>query len=298
MAVAASGLFGVGCVDQSRPAPEAGGRQTTPIPVCAKPIAPPRRNRGEAAKLIIRDLEPEEWLEIMAPGYDPGEGMKQKATDCTGHYLFANETLRYGVNLETWPRVIDADDLDISSGPKGIKLIRLRLLAFENGDVGGPVALVRAVNDRAEVFGVGSYRGPSDAKLVPARLGDETIMVAEAKRCPDVHNCRKVADFYLVRRGRLVNAASVDIERVARVPSTAERGLYAEYKLNTDVSYSKEGIQLHEQVRVRIIPYDKEPDRDSNRTLRTVEFSRILRVERDTLFSSNESLWERVVGTD
>jgi hypothetical protein len=39
-------------------------------------------------------------------------------------------------------------------------------------------------------------------------------------------------------------------------------------------------------------------DRDSDRDLRKVEFSRFLRVERDTLFSSNDPLWERVVGQD
>ena len=96
----------------------------------------------------------------------------------------------------------------------------------------------------------------------------------------------------------LVNAATVDLERVLRVPSVSERGLYAEYKLTTDVSFSEDGVQLLEQVKVRIIPYEKQGDRDSDRELRTVEFARLLRVERDTLFSTNESLWERVVGQD
>lgn len=300
-ALAAAGLFGasaVGCVDQNRPVYEAPARQTIPIPVCAKPLAPPRRGRGDAAKVIVRDLEPEQWLEVMMPDYEASAGLEPRAADCTGHYVFANETLRYGVSLDGWPRLIDPDELDIRSGPKGVKILRLRALDFENGDQGGPIALVRAVDDRAEVFGIGSYRGPANAKLTPVRMGNETLVVAEAKRCPDVTNCRKVADFFLLRRGRLLNAATIDLERVVRVPSVSERGLYAEYKMTTDVSYSPDGIQLHEQVRVKIIPYEKEPDRDSNRELRTVEFSRLLRVERDTLFSTNESLWERVVGQD
>lgn len=297
-AVSVVGATMTGCVDNTRVVPEAPARQTIPIPVCAKPLAPPRRARGEAAKVIIRDLEPEEWLEVMVPDYQPKDGLEHRATDCTGHFVFANETLRHGVSLDSWPRVIEPDELDIRSGPKGVKALRLRALQFENGDQGGPIALVRAVDDRAEVFGVGSYRGPSNAKLTPVRMGNETLLVAEAKRCPDVTNCRKVADFFLLRRGRLINAASVDLERVVRVPSVLERGLFAEYKLVTDVSYSPDGIQLHEQVRVKIIPYEKEPDRDSDRALRTVEFSRLLRVERDTLFSTNESLWERVVGQD
>ncbi len=287
-----------GCVDQNRPVYEAPARQTIPIPVCAKPLAPPPRGRGDSNKAVVRDLDPEEWLEVMVPDFDMKKGLEHRATDCTGHFVFANETLRYGVSLVEWPRTIDPDELDIRSGPKGLKVLRLRALQFENADQGGPIALVRAIDDRAEIFGVGSYRGPQNAKLTPVRMGNETLVVAEAKRCPDVTNCRKVADFFLLRKGRLINAASVDLERVVRVPSVLERGLYAEYKMVTDVSYSPDGIQLHEQVRVKIIPYEKEPERDSDRTLRTVEFSRLLRVERDTLFSTNESLWERVVGQD
>lgn len=81
------------------------------------------------------------------------------------------------------------------------------------------------------------------------------------------------------------------------MPSVTERGLYAKYVLRTDVTYKPAGIQLLEQVEVKIIHYD-EGARDSDRALRKVEFSRFLRVERDTLFSSNDPLWERVVGQD
>jgi hypothetical protein len=294
---AALSCTSLGCVNQERPIYEAPARQTIPVSVCTEGIAPPRRKKDDDS-IIVRDLDPEQWLEIMVPSYDPSKGMEPRATDCTGNYVFANESLRRGISKPGWPRLVDPDELDVRSGPKGVKAIRLRMLAFENGDYGGPVAMVRAVNDSAEVFGIGSYRGPIDAKLTPVRMGNEYLLVAEARRCPDTYNCRKTADFYLARRGRLINAATVDIERVQRVPSVGERGLYAEYRLNTDISYSSDGIQLLEQVNVRIIPYEKQGDRDSDRALRKVEFARMLRVDRDTLFSTNESLWERVVGQD
>lgn len=298
LATGSIGFAASGCVDSQRPVYEAPARQTTPIPVCAKPLAPPARARGDEAKTIVRDLDPEQWVEVMVPKYEPQAGLDASAVDCTGHYLFANETLRHGASTPGWPRQVDPDELDIRSGPKGLKAVRVRALSFENGDVGGPIALVRAVDDRAEVFGIGSYRGPEDAQITPVRLGNETLVVAEARRCPDEYNCRKVADFFLLRRGRLINAATIDLERVVRVPSVSEKGLYAEYRLNTDLEYTPEGVQLHEQVRVSIIPYEEQGNRDSDRLLRTVEFKRLLRVERDTLFSSNESLWERVVGQD
>ena len=183
------------------------------------------------------------------------------------------------------------------AGPNGMKVLWLRVLKFENGDEGGPIALVRAIDDRAEVYGIGSYRGPTKSQLNPIRLGNENIVVAEAKICPDPDDCRKRAQFYLNRRGRLIDSATIDLERVAIVPSVTERGLYAKYTLKTDVTYKPNGIQLLEQVQVKIIHY-VQGDRDSDRDLRKVEFSRFLRVERDVLFSSNDPLWERVVGQD
>ena len=81
------------------------------------------------------------------------------------------------------------------------------------------------------------------------------------------------------------------------MPSATQRGLYAQYHLSTDVTYQKDGILLLERVSVRIAKTEV-PDLDSDRELRAVEFSRFLKIERDTMFSSNEPLWERVVGRD
>ncbi len=232
------------------------------------------------------------------PGIDLPKGINPTDMDCTGHYLFANETLRYGISTRGWPRVFDPDAIVTRGGAQGVRILWLPALTFENGDVGGPLAMVRGIDDRAEVYGIGSYRGPKDADFLPVRMGNETIIVAESKRCPAPSNCRKLANFFLLRRGRLLNAAEVDVERVARVPSVTERGLYAEYRMRTDVSYKPDGVHLLEQVRVKIVPYEDAGDRDSDRLLRKVEFARTLKVERDTLFATNESVWERVVGQD
>ncbi len=290
-------LANAACVDHNAANPEVPTRKTLPVSVCTTPLAPPQRKAGDD-RVIVHNLDPEQWLQIMVPQYEQGHGLPPVAVDCTGHYVFANETLRYGVSDRSWPRVVDPNDIDARSGPKGLTAVRLRAVKFQNDDVGGPIALVRAVDDRAEVYGIGSFRGPADAKIEPVRMGNEMLVVAQYKRCPDITNCRRIADFYLARRGRLLNVATADIERVLRVPSLTERGLFAEYRLTTDVSYTNGGVQLLEQVKVRIIPYPNEPERDSDRVLRTVEFARMLKVERDAMFSTNEALWERVVGQD
>ncbi|AUX44722.1 hypothetical protein SOCE26_061890 [Sorangium cellulosum] len=271
-------------------------RKQNPIPVCTAQLPPARRAAGN--KAAVRTLEPDQWLAIIVPTYNEERGIGPTDVDCTGHYVFANETLRGGISKSGWPRKIDPDEVEIRSGPEGLRTVWLRALTFENGDEGGLVALVRAAGDRADVFGVGSFRAPAKGtKLTPMRLGNDNLVVAETKTCPDPDDCRQRAHFYLARRGRLIEAASVDLERTAIVPSVTERGLYARYMLRTDVSYKPNGIQLLEQVRVKIVKYE-DGNRDSDRELRRVEFQRFLRVERDTLFSSNDPLWERVVGQD
>jgi hypothetical protein len=247
---------------------------------------------------MVRTLDADQWMGVVVPGYDEARGLGPTDVDCTGSYVFANETLRGGVSKQGWPRKVDPDEIEIRSGPDGLRVIWLRALQFDNGDEGGLVALVRAAGDRAEVYGLGSFRAPAKGtKLSPVRLGNDTLVVAETKSCPEPDDCRRRAHFYLARRGRLIDAAAVDLERTAVVPSVTERGLYARYVLRTDVAYKPNGIQLLEQMRVKIVKYD-EGNRDSDRELRKVEFQRFLRVERDTLFSSNDPLWERVVGQD
>lgn len=284
-----------GCGAPEQPHAEIPTRYQIPIPVCTTPLPPVARKGGGRA--VVRNLDAEQWMGVVSPSFEPRAGLGPTDTDCTGHYLFANESLRGGISTKGWPRPFDPDELDMRAGPEGMRVIWLRVLKFENGDVGGPVALVRAVDDHAEVYGIGSFRGPPKSKINPVRVGNETLAVAESVLCPDMDDCRKRADFYLARRGRLIDSAQVDIERTAVVPSVSERGLYAKYTLKTDVTYKNNGIQLLEQVQVKIVHYEA-GDRDSDRNLRKVEFSRFLRVERDTLFSSNDPLWERVVGQD
>ena len=241
-------------------------RRDIPIPVCTTQLAPVKRSAS--GKSVVRDLDAEQWVGVMVPSFNPDRGVGPTDTDCTGHYVFANESLRGGISQKGWPRKVDPEDIDIKAGPNGLRAVWIRVLKFENGDEGGPVALVRAVDDRAEVFGIGSFRGPPKSQLSPVRLGDESLVVGESKICPEQDDCRKRADYYLARRGRLIQSATVDLERVKVVPSVTERGLYARYELKTDVTYRKDGIQLLEQVQVKIVHYDTVGDRDSDRSLR------------------------------
>lgn len=269
-------------------------RLNVPVSVCRSKLSPPPS--GGTGK--VRDLDAEQWVEVIVPQFDRAKGIDPTSVDCTGSFVFANESLRGGASTRGWPRAIDPEDVSIQSGPNGMRSVWIRTLKFDNGDEGGPLALVRASGDSADVFAVGSFRGPGKTKIMPVRMGNDSLMVAETKECPpDGLECRKRAYFFLPRRGRLIEGAVVDLERTTVVPSQTEHGLYTQYKLSTDVSYKPEGIILVEQVQVRTTHTDH-PDLDNERHLRTVEFSRMLKVERDSMFSTNDPLWERVVGRD
>lgn len=269
-------------------------RQQTPVSVCRQKLSP-TSTPGQGK---VRELDGEQWLGVIVPQFDPDRGLEPTALDCTGLYVFANESLRGGASQRGWPRAVDPEDVVVQAGPNGMRAVWIKSLKFDNGDDGGPIALVRAVDDAAEVYAVGSFRGPANTKMIPIRLGNDSLFLAESKECPPEGNdCRKRAYFHLPRRGRLIEAAVVDLERTTVVPSQSARGLYTEYKLTTDISYQPEGILLLEQVQVRLMKTEV-PDLDSDRELRTVEFSRFLKVERDSMFSNNDPLWERVVGRD
>ncbi len=270
-------------------------REVTPVSVCRMKLAPVSPARGQA---VVRDLDPAQWMEVLVPNYDDEKGLNPTSLDCTGNYAFANESLRGGASDRGWPRKLDPDDMTVNSGPNGMRILWLRTMKFDGGEEGGPLALARAQGDAAEIYGVGTFRGPKNTRFATARVGNETIVTAETKECsPEGDNCRKRGVFFLPRRGRLIEGATIDLDRTAIVPSTTQRGLYAQYHLSTDVTFQKDGILLLEQVHVSITETEV-PDLDSQRDLRTVEFSRFLKIDRDTLFSSNEPLWERVVGRD
>ena len=148
----------------------------------------PRRSRRSRARpgggrWCARSIPSSGWA-CVSPTFNPQGGLGPTDTDCTGHYLFANESLRGGISTKGWPRPFDPDELEVRAGPEGMRVIWLRVLKFENGDVGGPVALVRAVDDRAEVYGIGSFRGPPKSKIVPVRVGNENLAVAESDHLP------------------------------------------------------------------------------------------------------------------
>jgi len=93
--------------------------------------------RSASGKSVVRDLDAEQWMAVIVPAFSAERGVGPTDTDCTGHYIFANESLRGGISQKGWPRKVDPEDIDIKAGPNGLRAVWLRTLKFENGDEGG-----------------------------------------------------------------------------------------------------------------------------------------------------------------
>ena len=77
-------------------------RKQIPIPVCSQQLSPVQSDGG--GKAVVRSLEPEQWMSILVPSYTEEKGLNATDMDCTGNYIFVNESLRGGVSQRGWPR--------------------------------------------------------------------------------------------------------------------------------------------------------------------------------------------------
>src|SRR5262249_50480395 len=137
--IAVASIVGCGAAAE-QPNMEAKTRKQIPVPVCTMQLAPVKGGAGGEA--VIRSLDPEQWMPALIPLYNPEKNeLNPTDTDCTGNYLFANESLRGGIVNKGWPHVLDPDELEMRAGPEGMRVLWLPILKFENGDVGGPIAL-------------------------------------------------------------------------------------------------------------------------------------------------------------
>src|SRR5262249_3503751 len=88
-------LAWLGCgASPEQPHQEGPTRRQIPIAVCTTPLGAPKR---AGSRSIVRNLDPEDWAHILMPSYVEQEGLKATEVDCTGNYVFANESLRGGI---------------------------------------------------------------------------------------------------------------------------------------------------------------------------------------------------------
>jgi hypothetical protein len=264
---------------------EDGARRTIPVPICLKPL--PRH--GTAG--VVATLKPEDYWATVLPSYDASAStVDRSSADCSGRQWFGSPELVQSEGPRTGPIKVSDADVAVESAPNSFKIVWLRTHHFSDGSAGGVLALVRAKEAYAEVYGVGFHRGGAvPTRFAFERLGPEIMVTATDDGCSGAkprQGCETTMVAYLLSAGQFVPGARFALDRIqyGQAPGIGE----VQYRLTAAPSFQEKSIRLVEQVVVR----------DGTQTeVRKSDLERVFQLrERGRLVASGESLWNQVVG--
>jgi hypothetical protein len=210
---------------------------------------------------------------------------------CTGSDVWGDPVLAGGVPLHRESPWMTRDG-DVLYGAAGnrVRVVWLRALAFSDGTVGGPIALVRGDETFAELFAVGVFRGlPDRVTLGSARLGSRLVVTAENDDCsgrPAGTPCEDSLAIFLPSLGELRRVIEAPIERIA-YSAQGEKGASGglEYRLTSTADYRVDGVHFLEQLAVRD---------ETGVLLRQSERERAFLVSHGTSTATVPTLWDSV----
>lgn len=242
----------------------------------------------------MRSLREDQIWKLVFPSFDLEKHLlAAQSVACTGATLMDDATLQGGAPIRAWTLPRQEGDIDYGSGGDRVKVVWLKLLSWSDGDVGGPLALVRANERFADLFGVGVLRGsPERMRLGTERLGNEIVVTAEQDNCAGrkpTSNCESRLVLMLARRGELARAADLASERVEHVtPQDKGSTGTLEYRLTTAFDYKPDGIHMTEHIQV---------SDEAGRPLRKAEVERLYALDDigGKLSAVEPSLWDRFV---
>ena len=262
LVVAFAGLVPLGCAHEapSRSLVEDQTRRAVPLPACVYHLAP---RRPESAG-TLRRLRDTEVVKLIFPTFDEDKRLLGAgAVACTGAALLTDASLASGKPARgSWPQVVEDADLLYGSGGDRMRVVWLRILAFDDGTVGGPLAIVRGTEHFAELFAAGTLRGYGErTTLGTQRLGSEVVVTASDDGCvgrKPGDACEKVMHLFLPRGGALRPVGDLALERVAyggpgdasERPEEGAAGT-VEYRMTASADYRDDGVHVVEQVRVK-----------------------------------------------
>ncbi|MCB9589700.1 MAG: hypothetical protein H6718_30075 [Polyangiaceae bacterium] len=265
-------------------------RSVAPVPACVMRLPP----KGKSSS-FSRSLREEQYWKLVFPAFNERrQELPKDSKDCAGHDVYSSEVMQGGRPLRGWPFRIKEGDVVFGAGGSRLRLVWLRTHAFPDGTAGGALALVRTLDNQAEAYGVGAYRGPPEqSKLRIERMGSEVIPTVQAEGCLQPKSqtpCETTLRIFLPRQGELKAAAELPLERVG-IARNAEPGMGGPivYRLTSSPEFKEGQINIIEQVSAE----------DSlGRQLRKAELQRVLWLKEGQLVESEPSLWTRVFETD
>jgi len=255
-------------------------RATTPVPSCFRRL-PARTPTGFARQVPEKD-----YWDLVIPGLTE-QAPTSDTVACNGVPVFGSDTFA-GSTFQ--PAAIEEGRLTYGGGVNRLRVLWLRSHEGPAPRQAGPLALVRVMEEGAEVYGVGAYKGhPEKSRFGLERLGDELLVVATDDECAaaaPTEDCDTLMIVYLPNSGRLAPLAVLGVERT-RFATGLEPGIVGtlKFKLTSSPSFQKDGVHVVEQITVT----------DSiGKVVRRAELERVYVLEGTKLESSVPSLWERL----
>jgi hypothetical protein len=264
-------------------------RRAVPIPACVMPLPV----RAQSQRQFMRQLSDAQLWRAVFPSFDDASGrLPEGAPTCTGEFLFNDARLKDAHVRRPWPFLPEPGDLLFGAGPKRTKIVWFKTHEWNDGATGGVVAMVRAEEDFAEVYGVGIFRGaPERSRFASERIGGTVVVTATDDRCtgkaPE-EPCESWIHVLMPWKGQLVEQASIAVER-RYLASKGEPGSTG------SVLYRMTGTPMFEPARIRLLETIQAVD-STGRKLRNVELERRFDYVEGKLVERQASLWDRVVG--
>lgn len=263
-------------------------RAAAPIPACVLHLPP----RKAEAKGLARNIREEQYWQLIYPTFDIEKTtLPEGAVDCVGADVLKAPAFA-GTKPARSPMKIEEGDVTFGGGADRLKVVWLRSHKGDGGAVAGTLALTRTLENQAEVYAVGAYKGvPEAMRFNLERIGPNVLVTAIEDGCkgrkPGMP-CESKVTVFLVFSGRLVPVAEVGAERVVYA-SDSEPGFpgKVEYHLTSGMEFGPKGLRVLEQVRVS----------DANGApLRKAELDRMMVLDGGKpMKATAESLWNKLV---
>jgi hypothetical protein len=256
-----------------------------PVPACIMPLAARAHGGG-----TMRSLTEDQYWQAVFPAYDASNHtLAADALVCTGAKAFDDPVYAGGTTRGT-PITVQPEDILLGNGGDHVRIAWLRTHRWPDGSEAGPLALVRAKEDYAEVYAIGAYRRSAGQPVFQVeRLGNEVLLSATSDGChgqPLTSPCEKNIDLYLPKFGKLERLVTIStLKRAFAAGSEPGISGQIEYELTASPQYTADGIHVFEQVQAK----------DSvGRVVHKTELERIFLLHDGTLDQDGDSLWARV----
>lgn len=237
-----------------------------------------------------------EYWELVFPSFEkPRQALPDRALACTGRTVFDDPAFRGATRVASYPAPVSEGTILMGGGGDRLRVVWMRTHTAPDGLEVGPLALVRAKQDFAEVYAVGAYKGRTKRPLFALeRIGVEVAISVVDDDCSRLDYkqgtaCESTQALYMARKGVLMNLATFSTERRVFV-SAGEPGSpgLTEYHQTAAPKFNDKGVVLSEQITATD---------EAGRELRHSELERVFKLQDVHLVPSEEPLWPRIVPT-